>query len=181
MRRALVSVMGGAQVSEEVKQQAEELGHALARRGLSVLCGGRSGVMEAVCKGVQDERAQAQAHELATKVVTIGLLPDKDTSLVNPYVDFAIPSGMGFSRNSVIAMGGEVAIAVSGSSGTLSEIALAWQFGKPVAAMASSGGWSAELAGRALDAKRAGEIFAAKDAEAAADWAASEIARLRGE
>ena len=40
---------------------------------------------------------------------------------------------------------------LSGGAGTLSEIALAWQFERPVAVMSDSGGWSERLSGIALD------------------------------
>ena len=42
-------------------------------------------------------------------------------------------------------------ISISGGAGTLSEVAFAWQIGKPVAAMANSGGWSEKLAGKHID------------------------------
>ncbi|MCK5868781.1 MAG: hypothetical protein KAG07_05095, partial [Candidatus Thalassarchaeum sp.] len=66
---------------------------------------------------------------------------------------------------------GDACIAVRGGSGTLSEIAFAWQINKPVATMSSTGGWSSELAGRRLDHRRDGtEVVDLDDVDAAKAW-----------
>jgi predicted Rossmann-fold nucleotide-binding protein len=42
---------------------------------------------------------------------------------------------MGNARNALVALNGDAAIAVDGGSGTLSEIALALDYGRPVAGL----------------------------------------------
>ena len=60
---------------------------------------------------------------------------------------------------------------MKGGSGTLSEIAFAWQLDKPVAAMSGTGGWATELAGRELDRRREGqEVVDLENVEAAKAW-----------
>jgi uncharacterized protein (TIGR00725 family) len=117
----LISVVGGDTAPPDVLAQAEELGRELARRGCTVVCGGRSGVMETVCRGARE----AGGH-------TIGILPGVDRHDMNPYVEFPILTGMGYARNVAVVLSGEAVIAVDGSYGTLSEIAHALAHGKPV-------------------------------------------------
>jgi uncharacterized protein (TIGR00725 family) len=125
-RIPLVSVIGGASCTPEEAALAEEVGRLLAQRGFGVICGGRGGVMAAVCKG---------ANQMGG--VTVGLLPGDDTSEANPWVQIAIPTGIGEARNAIVARAGEGVIAIGGEYGTLSEIALALKGGKRVAGLAT--------------------------------------------
>ena len=124
----LISVVGGDSAPPDVLAQAEELGHELARRGCAVVCGGRGGVMEAVCRGARAEGGN-----------TIGILPGVDRGDMNPHVEFPILTGMGYARNVAVVLSGEAIIAVDGSYGTLSEIAHALAHGKPVVGLCT---WS---------------------------------------
>ena len=108
--------------------------------------------MTAVCKGARSSDGYQSGD-------TVGILPMDDSAVANSYVDVAIPTGLGLFRNMLVARAGDACIAIRGGSGTLSEIAFAWQIDKPVAAMSSTGGWSGELAGRALDQRR-GDVVA---------------------
>jgi uncharacterized protein (TIGR00725 family) len=42
-------------------------------------------------------------------------------------------------------------VAVAGGAGTLAEIAIAWQLGKPIVALRPSGGWAERVAGASID------------------------------
>lgn len=64
--------------------------------------------------------------------MTIGILPGDDRSAANPWVDIAIPTGMGEARNALVVRAAVALIAIGGEYGTLSEIALALRAGKPV-------------------------------------------------
>ena len=64
--------------------------------------------------------------------LTIGLLPGTKKEEANRYIDIAIPTGMGDMRNALIVRASTGLIAIGGSMGTLSEIALALKAGKPV-------------------------------------------------
>lgn len=119
-----VSVIGGGSVTDEEYATAERLGAELAERGHEIVCGGLGGVMEAVCAGAQ----RADGH-------TIGIVPGKDRTAANDYVDTAIATGINDARNAVIAMNGDGVVAVDGGPGTLSEIGHALTFGRPVAGL----------------------------------------------
>jgi uncharacterized protein (TIGR00725 family) len=86
-----------------------------------VVCGGLGGVMEAACRGAKDAGG-----------MTIGILPGTDRSAANPYVDVAIPTGLGEARNALVVRAADAVIAIGGGYGTLSEVAFALKAGKRV-------------------------------------------------
>lgn len=124
IRTNLISVIGGASANQRELAWAEKLGSLLADNGFTVICGGGTGIMEAVCRGV----ALKNGH-------SIGILPGSDPDKANHWVETVIVTGMGTSRNRIIALSGSVVAAVGGRYGTLSEIAYALQAEKPVCAM----------------------------------------------
>jgi uncharacterized protein (TIGR00725 family) len=144
MRRPQIAVIGSARVSADVYALAEDLGRSLVDAGYRIVCGGRTGVMEAVARG-------ARSSERATGSDVVGILLTTDHDDANAYVDITVPTGIGFARNTLVVAAGDAVVAVAGGAGTLSEVALAWQLRRPVIALVPSGGWAAELAGRALD------------------------------
>ncbi len=99
----------------------EEVGRELAMRGIMVVCGGLSGVMEAVCRGAKSEGGQ-----------TIGILPGRVSTDANEYVDIPIVTTMGYSRNIIVVHTGAACIAIGGAFGTLCEIAYALDARIPV-------------------------------------------------
>jgi uncharacterized protein (TIGR00725 family) len=119
--RPHVGVAGSGDASTETCELAEALGRELADRGAIVVCGGLDGVMEAACRGARSVGG-----------TTIGILPGECRNDANPYVDVAIPTGLGEARNALLVRAVDVLIAVEGEFGTLSEIALALRAGKPV-------------------------------------------------
>ena len=110
----IISVIGGEGAGPETCAVAESVGRALGRRGVTLLCGGRGGVMEAACRGARREGGH-----------TIGIMPgsNAEESPPNAHVEFPIYTGMGYARNVMVVLSGEAVIAISGSYGTLSEIA----------------------------------------------------------
>lgn len=116
-----IAVVGGSECTEEEKILARETGREIARRGGVVICGGGSGIMEAVSDGARCEGGYV-----------IGILPGSDHRLGNRHLSFALATGLGEARNAIIARTADVMIAIGGEYGTLSEIALALKMGKPV-------------------------------------------------
>jgi uncharacterized protein (TIGR00725 family) len=120
-RMPVVAVVGAGHCDLRTAAIAEEVGHKLAQRGITIICGGLGGVMEAACRGAK-----------AAKGLTIAILPGTDPSTANSWVDVAIATGMGEARNVIIVRSAQVLIAVDGEYGTLSEIAFALKLGIPV-------------------------------------------------
>lgn len=137
--------------SEIALKNAYEVGKEIAKKGHILVCGGRGGVMEQACKGASEEGG-----------TVVGILPSDDGSDANPYLNIHIRTGMGFGRNSLVALSSDVIIVIGGGSGTLSEICFAWQAGKKIIALKNTGGFAAEYAGKSLDNRRKDRIIPAK-------------------
>jgi uncharacterized protein (TIGR00725 family) len=121
-----ISVIGAAEGAPEILRDAEAVGRGIADAGAVLVCGGRTGVMEAASKG---------ASEAGGTVVAV--LPGVSPADANPYVSYAVATGIGQARNLAVVASGEAVIAVGGEWGTLSEIAYARKLGRPVVAIQS--------------------------------------------
>lgn len=154
-RRPIVAVIGASSASDEVTEMARQVGAAIGMQGWHLLTGGGAGVMEGACKGFVKNRRSNDA-------VCIGLLPSDDSGFANRFVEVAIPTGMGWARNAIIARTADALVAVAGCSGTLSEMAFAWQMGRPIAVLQGSGGWADKLGNTALDDRRDDVVFSAR-------------------
>lgn len=160
----MISVIGGSECDDNSLSIAEELGEEIAKKGVALVCGGLGGIMQAVCKGAKKQNG-----------LTIGLIPSLDKEHANKYVDISIPTGLGYARNFLVAQTGDAVIAISGSAGTLSEMAIAWFSDKPLIALSTSGGWASKLAGQRIDERRSDEVFAAKTPKEAVEIAFREL------
>jgi uncharacterized protein (TIGR00725 family) len=139
---------------------AERLGGAIHRAGFDLVCGGLGGVMEAAARGYARARGDQRG-------VVVGILPGADAQAASRDCDVVIPTGMGFARNALVVLSADGVVLCGGGTGTLSEAAFAWQFGRPLCSLAPSGGWARELAGRTLDDRRPDRIEAFDDPTAA--------------
>jgi uncharacterized protein (TIGR00725 family) len=116
-----VGIIGPRAATDEQLRTAESIASALAGAGAALLCGGKGGVMEAAARGARNANG-----------LVVGLLPEEDARQANRYLSVALPTGLGITRNALIARASLCLIAVGGGLGTLSEIALGLQWGKPV-------------------------------------------------
>ncbi|MDR1730468.1 MAG: TIGR00725 family protein [Synergistaceae bacterium] len=119
-RKRIVSVIGTSTASPELYELARETGRLLAERDCIVVCGGRGGVMEGVCRGVHEKGG-----------LSIGLLPES-LSEANPWVGIPLVTGLGEVRNVAVVSAGESIISIGGAYGTLSELGFAMRQGKRV-------------------------------------------------
>lgn len=113
---------------------ATDVGRGLAEAGAVLLCGGLGGVMAAACAGARERGG-----------ITVGLLPGPDRAAGNPHLTVSLPTGLGELRNGLLVRCADVVLAVGGSWGTLSEVALARRTGVPVVSL---GGWQVRPPGR---------------------------------
>jgi uncharacterized protein (TIGR00725 family) len=121
-----IAVVGPGRASPEELAAAEEVGAEVAAAGAVLVCGGLGGVMEAACRGARSRGG-----------MTVGLLPGLDRGAANGWVQIAVPTGLGEARNALIVRAADALVAVGGSWGTLSEIALAMKGGVPVVGLAT--------------------------------------------
>lgn len=123
-----VAVCGPRHATAQDEAHAFAIGALLAQQGVTVICGGGIGVMAAVARGVR-------AHN----GVVIGIRPSADRTGASADLSAVIVTNMGEARNAIIVWSADAVIAVGGSWGTLSEIALAMRRGGiPVVTL---GGW----------------------------------------
>jgi uncharacterized protein (TIGR00725 family) len=135
--RTLVAVCGSdaddVRLSSVMLETAVQVGREIAQQGGILVCGGRGGVMEAACRGAKELHG-----------VTVGLLPEGKQE-ANAFVDIPVSTGLGMRRNFLVVSAADVVIAIGGRWGTLSEVAYAMIFGKPVVLVAGTGGCVDEL------------------------------------
>jgi uncharacterized protein (TIGR00725 family) len=121
-----VGVIGGRRCNGEIAELAFQVGRGVAERGWILVCGGMGGVMEHACRGARSAGG-----------VTLGILPGSSRSSGNPYLSCSVVTGIGEARNVLVVKSSQAIIAVDGSYGTLSEIALANAAGIPVVGLRS--------------------------------------------
>ena len=134
----IIAVIGDSSCSPEQAELAETVREQLAERGATVICGGLSGVMEAVCRGAKSRGG-----------LTVGILPGESPDMANPWVDIPVVTGIGEARNMAVVKSAQAVIAIGGGYGTLSEIAYALKSNIAVVGLNT---WSLSLNGQALDA-----------------------------
>jgi uncharacterized protein (TIGR00725 family) len=123
-----VAVCGPASCTPADTDNAYRVGQLLAERGAVVICGGGGGVMGAVAAGAR-----------AAGGLVVGILPNDSREGASPDLSVAVTTNMGEARNVIIVRSADAVIAVGGSWGTLSEVALAARRGAiPVVSL---GGW----------------------------------------
>lgn len=143
-----VAVVGpGSAATEDERAVAHEVGRLLAEGGAIVLTGGLGGVMAAATEGAA-----------AAGGVTVALQPGTQREASAATV--VLPTGLGELRNGLLVRCAEAVIAVGGSWGTASEIALAMRVGLPVVAI---GGWDLP------------DVHRAASAAAAIEWVLAQI------
>ncbi len=126
-----IGVIGASKISQEIERIAYEVGYEIANRGGILVCGGLGGVMEAACQGAKKAGG-----------ISIGILPSFNRNEANPYVDFAISTGLQEARNLIIVRTSDALIAIAKGYGTLSEIAFALKLEKPVIGIRT---WTTDL------------------------------------
>ena len=109
-----VAVCGPRECTDQDRDNAFQVGRLLAEQGAVVLCGGGVGVMAAVAAGARSADG-----------LVIGIRPDDDRDKASPDLSAVVFTNMGEARNAILIWSADAVIAIGGSWGTLSEIALA--------------------------------------------------------
>ena len=114
-----IAVIGHGQATPGECGAAYAAGWTIAGNGAVLVCGGLGGVMEAACRGAKEAGG-----------TTVGILPGTEGGC--PHLDITIRTGLGHARNILVVLSADAVIAIGGSYGTLSEIAIALRTGRPV-------------------------------------------------
>lgn len=120
-QKITISVIGGHETNSEIEKLAYGVGQKVAQVGAVLVCGGLNGVMSAAARGAKEAGG-----------LTIGLLPGKEKTDANPYIDIALPTSIGYARNAIVACSADIIIALPGSHGTSCEISYGLVYKRPV-------------------------------------------------
>ncbi len=119
-----IGVIGSGSCDEQTGRLAYQVGKNIALKGAVLVCGGKGGVMEQACMG-----------NFEAGGVSLGVLPGSDRQEANPFVTYALATGLGEMRNFLVVRCSDVLISVAGEHGTLSEMAIALKEKKRVIAL----------------------------------------------
>lgn len=158
--QVLVIGSDGDHCPQTTYDAAKEVGAQIAARSAITVTGGLGGVMEAACRGAKEKGG-----------MVVGIIPNEDMSYANPYCDIIIPTGIGFARNFITAYSADVAIVVGGGAGTYIEACVAYQKGKPIVALAGTGGTADKIADTFLDDRKTVKVISASSPRDAVELA----------
>ncbi|MFD7165283.1 GNAT family N-acetyltransferase [Streptomyces violascens] len=122
-RRRAIAVLGGrpGNAGSDALLLAEMIGKELARRGYGLVSGGEGGVAAAANKGCQAGGGD-----------TLALLKWNRLSDAEDGTTWALPTSMDLARSNILNWCGDGMIAFEGRYGTLTEIGLALDTGRPL-------------------------------------------------
>lgn len=176
MRKFQIGVMGSAAdlaYEKDVEAAAYEIGKLIAERDGILFFGAEKdsdSLSTAACRGAKDGGG-----------LTVGITYGKGKDIWEKDADIIIPCGLerGGGRETVLVTGCDAVIAISGGSGTLTELAIAYQADIPTIALAGFGGWAERLAGSYIDGRQRRMTLSATSAQEAVDLAFREAATYR--
>jgi len=167
-KKLQIGVMGSAadlNYSKKLEKLAEKIGYWIAKKNATVVFGAEKdydSLSTAACRGAKKANG-----------LTVGITYGKGLDIVERNVDVVIASGLerGGGRELALVLSCDAVIALNGGSGTLTEIAIAYQANIPVVVIKKTGGWSEKLAGQFLDARNRIKIEVAQNPKLAVELA----------
>lgn len=164
LRKLQIGVMGSAadlQYTSAVQDLAEKVGYLIAKNGAILMFGAEKDVdslSTAACRGAK-----------AGGGLTVGITYGKGKNIFEKNADIVIATGLerGGGRELSLVLSCDAIITISGGSGTLTEIAIAYQANIPIVALTGAGGWSDKLAGEFIDNRKRLKVETAQTPEEA--------------
>lgn len=149
-RKLQIGVMGSAadlNYSQKIAELAEEVGAEIARNDAVLIFGAE--------KDYDSLSTAAARGAKKAGGLTIGITYGKGLEIIEE-ADAVIATGMerGGGRELVLVTSCDGIITLNGGSGTLNEIAVAYQAGIPIMGIKGSGGWTDKLAGQFCDDRK---------------------------
>jgi hypothetical protein len=173
-RKIQIGVMGSAadlKYTKNLEKIAERLGYLIAKKNGILVFGAEKdydSLSTAACRGAKKAGG-----------ITVGITYGKGMDIYEKNVDIVVATGLerGGGREMALVFSCDAIIALGGGSGTLTEIAIAYQANVPVVVVKNTGGWSEELADKFLDDRKRIKINIADTPEEAVKLATSLIKR----
>lgn len=168
MRNIQIGVMGSCadlNYTKKTQRLAEEVGYWIGKQEATLVFGAEKdldSLSSSACRGAK--RAGG---------LTIGVTYGKGLDVIEHGADVIIASGLerGGGRELTLVLSCDVIITLGGGSGTLTEIAIAYQANIPVVALSGTNGWSDKLSGKFLDNRKRIMIQTAGNPQSAVDLA----------
>ena len=148
----------------ESEKLAYDVGSEVAKSNSVLITGGLGGVMRAASRGAQESGG-----------ITVGIIPQDDSSHANEFCNIVIPSGMGLTRDFLNALSADGVIVIGGGSGTLSELCAAYMYKKPIVALKNSGGTASKYSDGYLDHRKNVKIIGAETTQQAIKYILEQI------
>lgn len=172
MRKLQIGVMGSAsdlKYTKIIAETAERLGELVAENNAILVFGAEKdsdSLSAAACRGAKRKGGLA-----------VGVTYGKHKNVwEKDMADFIVASGLerGGGRELTLVLSCDVVIAISGGSGTLTELAIAYQADIPMVALRGVGGWSEKLADSYIDGRNRRIVIGADTPEEAVALAIKE-------
>ncbi|ETB63647.1 TPA: TIGR00725 family protein [Candidatus Nomurabacteria bacterium] len=164
-RKLQIGVMGSAadlNYSKELENLAEQIGYFIAKNNATLIFGAEKdydSLSTSACRGAKKAGG-----------MTVGITYNRGLDIFEKEnVDVVISTGLerGGGRETALIFSCDGIITISGGSGTLTEMAIAYQANMPIVAMKNTGGWSDKLANQYLDDRKRIKVQSVDTAEEA--------------
>lgn len=121
--KPIIGIIGGHEHNTNIKSLkiAEKTGERLAQLGIAIVSGGEDGIMESVSRGAKKHGG-----------ITIAITKSNKKGFANKFTDYEIPTSLDLAFMNVLAWSSDAIIAFDGRFGTMCEIGLALDIGKPL-------------------------------------------------
>ncbi len=175
-KKIQIGVIGSCadlQYSRKIEKMAEETGCWVARKDAILIFGAEKdydSLSSAACRGAKKAGG-----------LTVGVTYGKGLDVIEKNADVIIACGMerGGGRELVLSLSCDAIIVLNGGSGTLTEMAIAYQAGIPIIAFKNTGGWSERLADQFLDDRKRLKIVSCTKPKTAVELALKLSSRRR--
>lgn len=160
MKKIQIGVMGSAadlNYSKEALEFAKELGKLIAKSGNILVYGAE--------KEYSSLSTNAAISASKNGGLTVGVTGGKSKNIWGNFKpDVLIPCGLdiGGGREFTLVLSCDVIIAISGGSGTLTEMAIAYQANIPIIVIDKFGGWGEKLSDKYIDDRKRIKCISAK-------------------
>lgn len=173
MKKIQIGIMGSAadlKYSDDALNFAKELGKLIAKSGNILVYGAEK----------EYTSLSTEAAKIATKNggITIGVAGGKSKKIFGKFKPTVlINSGLeiGGGREFTLVLSCDVIIAISGGSGTLTEMAIAYQAGIPIIVVDKFGGWAEKLSDKFIDDRNRLKCISVKTPEDALNKAIESV------
>lgn len=173
MRSFQIGIMGSAadlNYGEDAKKFSKKLGELIAKSGNILVYGAEKEYSSL------STIAAIEANKYGG--LTVGITGGKEKVAYGDFrPDVLIPCGLeiGGGREFTLVLSCDVIIAISGGSGTLTEMAIAYQAGIPIITVSNFDGWSGKLSNTFIDDRKRIKCIEVKSPEEALEKALKNV------